>query len=34
MDSDFPEFDKAYKTVLVKDATDKFEALAANANLP
>ena len=32
MDSDFPEFDHAYKTVLVKDATDKFEALAANAN--
>ena len=30
--SDFPEFDNAYKTVLVKDATDKFEALAASAN--
>ena len=32
MDSDFPEFDNAYKTVLVKDATDRFEALAASAN--
>lgn len=32
MNSDFPEFDNAYKTVLVKDSTDKFEALAANAN--
>ena len=32
MDSDFPEFDHAYKTILVKDADDKFEALAANAN--
>ena len=32
MESDFPEFDNAYKTVLVKDSTDKFEALAAKAN--
>jgi hypothetical protein len=30
--SDFPDFDQAYKTVLVKDLEDKFEALAANAN--
>lgn len=32
MESDFPEFDRAYKTVLVKDPNDKFEALAAEAN--
>ena len=32
MDSDFPEFDHAYKTILVKDSTDKFEALAAKTN--
>ena len=30
--SDFPEFDRAYQTVLVKDQNDKFEALAAKAN--
>lgn len=30
--SDFPEFDKAYQTVLVKDLEDKFEQLAAAAN--
>ena len=30
--SDFPEFDQAYKTVLVKDPTDRFEQLAAEAN--
>jgi len=30
--SDFPEFDKAYKTVLMKDQNDKFEQLAAEAN--
>jgi hypothetical protein len=30
--SDFPDFDRAYKTVLVKDLEDKFEQLAANAN--
>jgi hypothetical protein len=30
--SDFPEFDHAYKTVLVKDPTDRFEQLAAEAN--
>ena len=32
MTSDFPEFDCAYKTVLIKDPNDKFEALAAEAN--
>ena len=32
MSSDFPEFDQAYKTVLVKDLEDKFEQLAAEAN--
>ena len=32
MDSDFPEFDQAYKTVLVKDPDDIFEKLAAKAN--
>jgi hypothetical protein len=31
-DSDFPEFDQAYRTVLVKDLEDKFEQLAAAAN--
>ena len=30
--SDFPEFDRAYQTVLIKDQNDKFEALAAEAN--
>ena len=30
--SDFPEFDQAYQTVLVKDLEDKFEQLAARAN--
>ena len=30
--SDFPEFDQAYKTVLVKDPDDRFERLAAEAN--
>lgn len=30
--SDFPEFDQAYKTALVKDPTDRFEQLAAEAN--
>ncbi len=30
--SDFPEFDRAYKTMLVKDKEDKFEQLAAEAN--
>jgi hypothetical protein len=30
--SDFPEFDKAYQSVLVKDLTDRFEQLAAQAN--
>ena len=30
--SDFPEFDQAYRTVLVKDLEDKFEQLAAAAN--
>lgn len=32
MSSDFPEFDQAYRTVLVKDLEDKFERLAAEAN--
>ena len=32
MSSDFPEFDQAYRTVLVKDLDDKFERLAAEAN--
>ena len=30
--SDFPDFDQAYKTVLVKDLEDKFEQLATEAN--
>jgi len=30
--SDFPEFDQAYRSVLVKDHEDKFERLAAEAN--
>ena len=30
--SDFPEFDQAYQTVLVKDSDDIFEKLAAKAN--
>ena len=30
--SDFPEFDRAYTTVLVKDKEDRFEQLAAEAN--
>ena len=30
--SDFPEFDQAYHSVLVKDPNDKFESLAAAAN--
>jgi len=30
--SEFPEFDQAYHSVLVKDRNDKFEALAAKAN--
>ena len=32
MESDFPEFDRAYKTVMIKDPTDRFEQLAAEAN--
>ena len=32
MNSDFPEFDQAYQTVLVKDPDDIFERLAAEAN--
>lgn len=32
MDSDFPEFDQAYRSVLVKDPNDRFEQLAAAAN--
>ena len=32
MDSDFPEFDQAYRTVLIKDPNDRFEQLAAAAN--
>jgi hypothetical protein len=30
--SDFPEFDKSYKSILVKDPTDLFEHFAAQAN--
>jgi hypothetical protein len=30
--SDFPEFEKAYRSVLVKDLSDQFEQLAAEAN--
>jgi hypothetical protein len=30
--SDFPDFDAAYKTVLIKDPTDPFEQLAADAH--
>lgn len=30
--SDFPDFDRVYKTVLVKDPKDPFERLAAEAN--
>ena len=30
--SDFPEFDAQYQTILVKDKTDRFEQLAAEAN--
>jgi hypothetical protein len=30
--SDFPKFDAAYKTVLVKDPADRFEQLAAQAH--
>jgi hypothetical protein len=30
--SDFPEFDQAYNTILIKDPNDNFERLAANAN--
>jgi hypothetical protein len=30
--NDFPEFDRAYKTVLIKDKQDRFEKLAADAN--
>jgi hypothetical protein len=29
---DFPDFDAAYKTVLVKDINNRFEQLAAEAN--
>ena len=30
--SDFPEFDAAYQTILIKDLEDRFEQLAAQAN--
>jgi hypothetical protein len=30
--SDFPKFDRAYKTMLVKDKEDRIEQLAAQAN--
>ena len=30
--SDFPEFDAAYQTILIKDPNDKFEQLAAKAH--
>ena len=30
--SDFPEFDRAYQNALIKDPTDLFERLAAEAN--
>ena len=30
--SDFPDFDAAYNTVLVKDLEDRFEQLASQAN--
>jgi hypothetical protein len=30
--SDFPEFDKAYKNMLIKNPSDRFEQLAAEAN--
>ena len=30
--SDFPEFDQAYRNALIKDPTDPFERLAAEAN--
>jgi hypothetical protein len=30
--SDFPDFDAAYKTVLIRDPADRFEPLAAAAN--
>jgi len=30
--SDFPDFDQAYKTILIKDPDDRFEQLAAQAN--
>ena len=30
--TDFPEFNEAYNTILIKDPTDKFERLAADAN--
>jgi hypothetical protein len=32
MDSDFPEFDAAYKSVLLPDNPDRFDLLAAEAN--
>ena len=32
MTSDFPEFDKAYKSILIKDPQDRFEQLAAETN--
>jgi len=30
--SNFPEFDQAYQNALIKDPTDRFEQLAAEAN--
>lgn len=32
MNSDFPEFDRAYQTVLLPDNPDRFDQLAAQAN--
>ena len=32
MMSDFPEFDAAYNTILIRDKEDRFEHLAAQAN--
>ena len=30
--SDFPEFDRAYQTILIKDPNDRFEQLAAESH--
>lgn len=30
--SDFPEFDHAYQTILIKDPNDRFDQLAAQAH--